>query len=102
MKTLSNKGFGNGKATMDNGYGMFLGMLEYKLEERGKQLIKVDRFYPSSQICSECGYRNPEVKNLSVREWDCPVCGAHHDRDHNAAKNIKDEGVRLLELENSA
>ena len=98
MRSLSNKGFGNGKATMDNGYGMFLNMLEYKLNSRGKYLVKVDRFYPSSQTCHTCGYVNPEVKDLSVRKWTCPHCGAVHDRDINAAINIRNEGLRLLSL----
>lgn len=96
MKVLSNKGFKNGKATLDNGYGMFTNMLEYKLRERGKQLIKVDRFYASSQTCHCCGIKNPEVKNLKLRKWDCPNCGAHHDRDINAAKNIKLQGLLKL------
>lgn len=98
MRSLSNKGFGNGKATMDNGYGMFLNMLEYKLNSRGKYFVKVDRFYPSSQTCHTCGYINPEVKNLSIRKWTCPACGAVHDRDINAAVNIRDKGLRLLSL----
>ena len=97
MKALSNRGFGNGKATMDNGYGMFLDMLEYKLRDRGGRLVKVDRFYPSSQLCSCCGFQNPALKDLSIRRWDCPNCGtANIDRDVNAAKNIKQEGLRLL------
>lgn len=96
MRSISNKGFGNGKATMDNGYGMFLTMLGYKLEERGKCLIKVDKWYPSSQICSCCGYQNKELKNLQIREWTCPVCGTHHDRDRNSATNIKHEVIRIL------
>ena len=96
MKALSNKRFKNGKATLDNGYGMFTTMLEYKLNERGKQLIKVDRFYASSQTCNCCGLKNPEVKNLKLRKWDCPNCGAHHDRDINAAKNIKLQGLLRL------
>lgn len=98
MRSLSNKSFGNGKATMDNGYGMFLNMLEYKLNSRGKYFVKVDRFYPSSQTCHTCGCVNPEVKDLSIRKWVCPACGTVHDRDINAAINIRDEGLRLLSL----
>lgn len=98
MRSLSNKGFGNGKATMDNGYGMFLNMLEYKLNSRGKYFVRVDRFYPSSQTCHTCGCINPEVKDLSIRKWVCPVCGAVHNRDINAAINIRNEGLRLLGL----
>ncbi|MGN0266257.1 MAG: RNA-guided endonuclease TnpB family protein [Lachnospiraceae bacterium] len=96
MKAMTNKGFGNGKATLDNGYGMFLDMLKYKLHDRGKFLVRVDKWYPSSQICHCCGSRNPEVKDLRVRRWTCPDCGTTHDRDHNAAINIKKEGLRLL------
>ena len=69
----------------------------YKLRDRGGQLIKVGRFFPSSQLCSHCGFKNPLVKNLSIRHWDCPNCGTTGiDRDVNAAKNIKKEGIRLL------
>ena len=96
MRSMSNKGFGNGKATLDNGWGMFLLFLEYKLRNRGKALVKVDKWYPSSQICHDCGTIHPELKDLSIREWDCPDCGAHHDRDYNAALNIRDEGLRVL------
>ena len=84
-----------GKATTDNGYGMFLNMLQYKLEERGKRLVRVNRYFPSSQLCSCCGYKNPAVKDLRVREWVCPECGVVHDRDHNAAINILNEGLRV-------
>ena len=63
---MSNKGFGNGKATMDNGYAMFLQFLEYKLADRGKILIKVDKWYPSSQICSTCHSQNHKVKDLKI------------------------------------
>lgn len=96
MRSLSNKGFGKGKATLDNGYGMFLFMLDYKLAEHGGKLVKVDKFFPSSQICHCCGCRNPEVRDLRIREWICPDCGAVHDRDTNAAINIRTEGMRLL------
>lgn len=98
MKAMSNKGFGNGKATLDNAWGKFTVMLDYKLAERGKRLIKIDRFYSSSQTCSVCDYKNEEVKNLSIRKWTCPNCGAVQDRDTNAAINIRKEGLRLLGL----
>lgn len=98
MKAMSNKGFGNGKATLDNAWGKFTVMLDYKLAERGKRLVKIDRFYSSSQTCSVCGRKNEEVKNLSIRKWKCPNCGAVHDRDTNAAINIRKEGLKLLSL----
>ena len=85
-----------GKSVSDNGWGMFTAFLKYKLEEQGKKLVKIDRFFASSQTCSCCGYKNPETKNLSLRAWDCPECGTHHDRDVNAAINIKNEGMRLV------
>lgn len=76
----------------------FTAMLTYKAGWYGKTVIKADRFYPSSQICSACGHRNPMIKDLSIREWDCPVCGAHHDRDINASINILNEGLRQLQV----
>ena len=95
MKSLANRSFGNGRSTLDNGYGMFLGMLEYKLSDRGKCLVRVDKWFPSSQLCHCCGTINPLVKKLDVRKWICPVCGETHDRDINAAKNILAEGMRI-------
>ena len=95
MKAVSNSGFGNGKATMDNGWGMFLRMLEYKLRDHGGVLIRVDRWYPSSQLCHICGHREPAVKDLGIRKWTCPMCGTVHDRDINAAENILREGLRV-------
>ena len=93
MKALANKNFGNGKATLDNGYGMFLSMLEYKLADRGKHFVKVSKWYPSSQICSCCGKQQKLA--LSERVYKCN-CGLVIDRDYNAAINIKNEGLRIL------
>ncbi len=93
MKAMSNKGFGNGKATLDNGYGMFLNMLEYKLTDRGKYFIKVDKWYPSSQICSCCGRQ--KKLTLADRIYKCD-CGLSINRDYNAAINIRNEGLRIL------
>jgi putative transposase len=101
MRAMANKSFGNGKATNDNGYGMFVAMLGYKLFERGKHLVKVDRWYPSSQLC-QCGYKNPVTRDLSVRKIICPVCGRTYDRDFNAAINIRNEGLRLLRQQSAA
>ena len=95
MRELAHIGFLS-KATLDNGYGMFCRYLAYKLEDRGKSFIKVDRYFPSSQLCSVCGEKNPEVKDFRIRKWTCPECGSEHDRDINAAVNIRNEGKRLL------
>ena len=76
----------------------FIRQLEYKSKWYGKTLSKIDRFYPSSQLCSNCGYKNKDVKNLSIRDWTCPKCGVHHGRDINASTNILNEGLRLLEI----
>lgn len=85
-----------GKSVSDNGWGMFTTFLDYKLSYEGKYLVKVDKWFPSSQTCSICGYKNPQTKDLSIRKWICPQCNTFHDRDINAAINIKNEGVRLL------
>ena len=63
-----------------------------------KQRIRIDRWYPSSQTCSVCGYKNTEIKDLRVREWECPRCKSHHDRDLNAAINIRKEGMRIISI----
>lgn len=95
MKSMANHSFGNGKATLDNGYGMFLTMLGYKLSDRNKYLIKIDKWYPSSQICHQCGTVHPEMKDLQVRKMICD-CGLTMSRDQNAAINILNEGLRVL------
>jgi putative transposase len=80
----------------DASWSEFIRQLEYKCEWYGKELRKVSTFYPSSQICSNCGTKNPAAKDLSIREWECPECGTHHDRDINATKNILSEGLKQL------
>ena len=93
MKAIANKGFRNGKSTMDNAYGMFLSMLKYKMEERGKYFVTVDKWYPSSQICSCCGKRHKMPLSESV--YRCS-CGLVINRDYNSAINIKTEELRIL------
>ena len=84
------------RSATDNSYGRFVRMLDYKLEERGKKLVKVDKYFPSSQLCGVCGYKNTAL-TLDDREWTCPVCGAFHDRDVNAAINILQEGFNIIQ-----
>ena len=84
------------KSISDVSWSKFFYMLEYKTAERNSLLVKVPTFYPSSQTCSVCGYKNPLVKNLSVRNWVCPDCLTEHDRDHNAALNILKKGLEIL------
>ena len=93
MKWMQKK---HGKKVMDYGFYSFVNILEYISKQNRTQIVKVDRFFPSSQLCSDCGYQNKEVKNLSIREWTCPNCGVHHDRDRNAARNIHVEGLKII------
>ncbi|NJK50455.1 IS200/IS605 family element transposase accessory protein TnpB [Candidatus Gracilibacteria bacterium] len=89
------------KAISDCSWGTFTTFLKYKCERNGKVFVKVDRFFPSSKTCSNCYHQVTEMP-LDVRSWQCPKCGTNHDRDVNAATNIKDEGLRLLALGHSA
>ena len=82
------------QAIFDCGWSMFLNMLEYKCDN----LVKIEKWFASSQTCSECGYKEEKVKNLNIRKWTCPVCGTHHNRDLNAARNIEREGLSLCGL----
>ncbi|WP_316759363.1 RNA-guided endonuclease TnpB family protein, partial [Streptomyces herbicida] len=83
------------KSVHDAGWSAFIGMLEYKAALHGRVFAKVDRAFPSSQVCSACGFRDGP-KPLHVREWTCGECGTVHDRDHNAARNVLFEGRRKV------
>lgn len=84
------------KAISDVSWYELTRQLEYKSKWNGREYVKIDPFYASSQLCFVCGYQNTKTKDLSVREWECPVCGAKHDRDINAAKNILAEVLREI------
>ena len=84
------------KSISDVSWSEFTRQLQYKCDWQHKKLIKVDKFFPSSQLCSKCDYQNKDTKNLAVREWICPECGSVHDRDVNASINILNEGLRLF------
>ena len=85
------------KSISDVSWSSFVTKLQYKAEWYGREIIKVDKWFPSIQLCSECGHKDSK-KSLSIREWSCPVCHTHHDRDINASKNILAEGLRLQTL----
>ena len=98
LKAISSKKskYHLGKATANNAYAMYIRMIEYKLIRKGGLLIKADRFFASTQLCSVCGFKNPATKDLSVREWTCPNCGHVHDRDANAVSNLYKYGIEYL------
>lgn len=79
----------------DLAFGTFLNQLKYKLEWLNKKLVKVDKYFPFSQLCSECGYRKTDLL-LKTKSWICPNCGVKHNRDHNTAVNIKKEGIKMI------
>lgn len=83
------------KATNDNAFGQFRTFLSYKLAERGKKLVTIDKWFPSTKTCRFCGNVNSDIV-LGQSEWDCPCCGKHILRDHNAAINIKNQGLAML------
>jgi putative transposase len=83
------------KSIHDAGFGMLLNFISYKLEREGGKFIQVDRFFPSTKLCSCCGYKN-DLLNLSIRKWICPSCENIHERDENAARNLRAEGIRIL------
>lgn len=83
------------KSISDVSWSYFVRMLEYKADWYGRVIIKIDRWYPSSQLCSSCDHHDGK-KPLNIRKWTCSNCGTIHDRDINAALNIKKEGLRLL------
>ena len=84
------------KSEHDTAWRMFLNKLQYKAEWYGRTIVQVGRWFPSSQLCHRCSYRNMVIKDLNVRSWTCPQCGTSHDRDVNAAINILTEGKRLI------
>ena len=85
----------NGKVVYDNAWGLFTSLLKTKLENKGKKLVKVDKYFPSSKLCNVCGYKN-ELLTINVRNWECPNCHTNHNRDINASINLKNEGLKML------
>ena len=100
-RTLRERNHNLAKAISDAGWGNFTNFLAYKVEKIGGLLVEIDRWFPSSKLCSNCYYQIEELP-LDVREWTCPHCGTHHDRDGNAATNIRAEGIRMLKADGTA
>ena len=85
------------KSISDVSWSAFVAKLEYKATWHHRTIVKISRWYPSSQLCSNCGHQDGK-KSLDIRDWSCPICHEHHDRDMNASKNILAEGLRMLAL----
>ena len=83
------------KSISDSSWGEFTRQLEYKSNWGGKEYVKIDTFFASSQVCHKCGYKNEKIKDLNIRKWTCPICGEYHDRDINAANNILNKGLEI-------
>ena len=94
MQDMAKESKLNSKATYDNGFGIFRNMLKYKLEDLGKKLIIVDKYFPSSKLCNVCGHKN-ELLTITDKTWECPNCHTVHNRDINASINLKKEGLRI-------
>ena len=86
------------KALNENPISEIIRVLKYKANFNNKKLIQIDRYYASSQICNICNYQNKEVKDLSIRKWECPICHTNHDRDYNASVNIMFKGLEKYML----
>jgi putative transposase len=86
------------KAISDVSWSEFTRQLEYKSNWYTRVYHKIDPFYPSSQHCNNCGYKNQKTKDLNIRKWTCPECNKEHDRDINAAKNILNQGLKELQI----
>ena len=90
------KGSRNAKNYLDISWSTFVSKLEQKSQFRNCQVVKVNKFFASSQICSCCGFKSPDVQKFHLQNWKCPQCGKEHQRDENAAVNIKAEAIRVL------
>jgi len=100
IKGMQKFNFGVSKSvSLDFSWNKFVTILKYKMEQKGKHLILIDRFFPSSKLCSKCGFKYNDLE-LKVREWICPKCNAYHDRDVNASENIRNEGLKIIEENN--
>ena len=90
------KGSKNAKNYQDIAWSTFVSKLKWKGERYGCHIVKIDKFFASSQACSCCGFKNSDVQKFHLENWTCPECGQVHQRDFNAAKNIRSEAIRVL------